>query len=230
MDVLYLPAFKMDQAHPSLKVILQRNLFFLIPFIIWVIIGGILLGNFTRNELFFAVNQHYNPFLDQLNTVLSAYGRGDVIPFILLSLLFIPAYRNRNYIATTVVFGLLIPSIIFFAKLYFDTPRPLKFYGASKVHTVPWLDNLFETSFPSGHTIGAFGFFMLLSLYLPKAYKPWSILFFSLALACAYSRLYLGQHFFADVYGGSIIGTIVTVLVYWMGIHFFKHKTGLTNE
>lgn len=205
--------------------IIRKNRFFFIPFILWVVVGGILLSLYSRNELFFAVNSNHNDFLDKLNTVLSGYGRGDVIPIILLSLLLIPAYRNRNYIATTLVFGILIPTIIFIAKLYFDTPRPLKYYGVRKVHTVPWLDNLFETSFPSGHTIGAFGFFLLLSLYLPKQLKIWSILFFILALSTGYSRLYLGQHFFSDVYGGSIIGTLLTLLIYYFGVHIFKHKS-----
>ena len=212
-----------------MKTIFRHNLFFFIPFLLWVLVGGILLLTFSRNELFFSVNQHYSPFLDKLNTVFSGYGRGDVIIIMLSSLLLIPAFRNRNYIVTTLFFGVLIPTIIFFAKLYFDTPRPLKFYGTRKVHFVPWLDNLFETSFPSGHTIGAFGFFVLLSFYLPKNLKPWSLLFFLLALACAYSRLYLGQHFFADVYAGSIIGSLITTIIYYLGQQYFNKKK-LANE
>jgi membrane-associated phospholipid phosphatase len=214
----------------NLKNTIVDNLYFFLPFLLWIIIGGVLLLIYTKSELFFTVNGAFNPFLDKLNTAFSGYGRGDVIPIILLSLLLIPAYRNHNYIFTTLIFGVLIPSIIFFSKLYFDTPRPLKYYGLNKVHTVPWLDNLFETSFPSGHTIGAFGFFLLLSLYLPKYLKPWSILFFILALACAYSRLYLGQHFFEDVYAGSIIGTVFTFIIYGFGNHFITPKPIVGNE
>ena len=176
-----------------------------------------LLLNFETDELFFSVNQWHSPLGDYLNTAFSNYGRGDTIPIILVSILLIPAFRNRNYIITTLVFGILIPVIIYFSKLYFHTPRPLKVYGIEKVHTVNWLDNLYHTSFPSGHTIGAFGFFLLISLYLPKEYKAWSVLFFFLALCTAYSRLYLGQHFFVDVYAGSIIGTAMTYLIYAFG-------------
>lgn len=215
--------------YSNFKNILKDNLYFFLPFLGWVIVGGIALLTWSKNDLFFFVNQSYNPFLDRLNTVLSAFGRGDVIPVILISLLLIPAYRHRNYIATTLFFGLLIPTLIFLSKMYFNTPRPLKYYGLGKVHTVPWLDNLFETSFPSGHTIGAFGFFLLLSLYLPKELKPVSLLFFLLALACAYSRLYLGQHFFSDVYAGSIIGTLLTLFIYWLGAHFIKPKERKIN-
>ena len=215
--------------YQNLKTIIRSNLYFFVLFILWVVVGGLLLTFFSRNELFFAVNHSHTHFLDKLNTVFSGYGRGDIIPLILVSLLLIPAYRNKNYITTTLVFGLLIPTIIFLLKLYFDTPRPLKYYGVRQVHTVPWLDNLFETSFPSGHTIGAFGFFLLLSLYLPKPLKIWSILFFILALACAYSRLYLGQHFFADVYAGSIIGTITTLFLFIAGSYVFEHPKHLNH-
>jgi membrane-associated phospholipid phosphatase len=158
-----------------------------------------------------------------LNTVLSAFGRGDVIPFILLSLLLIPAYRNLNYILTTLAFGVIIPLVIYVTKQFFNTPRPLKYYDELHVHTVPWLDNLYETSFPSGHTLGAFGFFMILSLYMPSSLKPISILFFLLAIACGYSRLYLGQHFFADVYAGSIVGTLLSVGLYMLGKRFIPN-------
>ena len=186
-----------------------------------MITGAVLLTVFSKEELFFAVNHHYSPVWDKINTIFSAYGRGDIISILLISLLMIPAYRNRHFFVTTLIFGILIPVFIYFSKLYFHTPRPLRFYGVSRVHTVPWLDNLFETSFPSGHTLGAFGFFVLLSLYLPKRWKPWSLLFFLLALACAYSRLYLGQHFFADVYGGSVLGTCLTLGVYLIGTTYF---------
>jgi len=202
---------------------IRQNAYFFIPFALWVLIGGCPLLACSRSELFFAVNGAFNPFLDKLNTVLSAFGRGDVIPFILLSLLLIPAYRNLNYILTTLAFGVIIPLVIYVTKQFFNTPRPLKYYDELHVHTVPWLDNLYETSFPSGHTLGAFGFFMILSLYMPSSLKPISILFFLLAIACGYSRLYLGQHFFADVYAGSIVGTLLSVGLYMLGKRFIPN-------
>jgi membrane-associated phospholipid phosphatase len=194
-----------------------QNKYFFIPFFIWSIFGAILLLFFPASKLFFAVNSQHSEWGDFLNTSLSMYGRGDSIPIILISLLLIPAFRNRNYIITTLIFGILIPVIIYLSKLFFESPRPLTVYGEGKVHTVQWLTNLYHLSFPSGHTIGAFGFFLLLSLYLPNKYKAWSLLLFFLALGTAYSRLYLGQHFFADVYAGSIIGTLVTFIIYAFG-------------
>lgn len=140
-----------------------------------------------------------------------------MIALLLTSLLLLPSYRQRNYVTTCLLFGIFFPVVIRLSKLYFNHPRPLTWFSDQPVHTVSWLDNLYWQSFPSGHTFGAFGFFLLLSLYLPSGRKPWSLFFFLLALACGYSRIYLGQHFFLDVYAGSIAGTILAFLVYLTG-------------
>jgi membrane-associated phospholipid phosphatase len=201
----------------------KDNRYFFIPLLCWVMLGAILQLIFTPTELFMPANQFFNPLLDYLNTSFSFFGRGDTITVILVSFMLIPGLRNRRYISASLIFGIMIPTTIYFSKLFFHTPRPLTVYGPDKVHTVHWLDNLFMNSFPSGHTIGAFGFFMLLSLFLPLSYKRWSIAFFMLALACGYSRLYLGQHFFGDVYAGSIIGSFLTWVIYVI-IHSYDKK------
>ncbi|MBK7763747.1 MAG: phosphatase PAP2 family protein [Bacteroidetes bacterium] len=216
---------KLIQCKDELReTILSQNSYFFIPFFIWIIMGGISLLLFSRDELFFVINHSHTPLLDKLNTILSAYGRGDIIPILLTTLLFIPAFRTRHYIFTTISFGIVIPIAIHFFKSFFNTPRPLKYYANTNIHTVPWLENAFETSFPSGHTMGAFGLFFLLSVYLPNSNKPWSLLFFFLALGCGFSRLYLGQHFFVDIYVGSIMGTLLTLIIYVTSITFIKSQ------
>ena len=197
-----------------IKESILNNLYFIAPAILWFILGGILLFIKTKDELFFPINHTHTPSLNILNDVFSAYGRGDVIALLLVWLLIIPIYRNRQYIITSLVFGILIPTIIYYTKYFFNRPRPISYYGLSNVQTVSWLDNYLNNSFPSGHTLGAFGFFMLLSLFLPKPYKPWSLMFFVLALCVGFSRIYLGQHFFEDIYAGSIAGTLITLLIF----------------
>ena len=196
------------------KESIRNNLYFIIPAIMWFIVGGILLVVKTKDELFFPINHTHTSSLNILNDVFSAYGRGDVIAILLLWLLIIPFYRNLQYILTSVVFGILIPIIIYYTKYFFNKPRPISYYGLQNVQTVSWLDNYLNNSFPSGHTLGAFGFFILMSMFLPKQYKPWSFLFFILALCVGFSRIYLGQHFFEDIYAGSIAGTFITLLIY----------------
>ena len=213
------------------KIIKQEilaNLYFIIPLILWVMIGGILLIFKSRAELFFPINHTHTPTLNILNDVFSAFGRGDIIAILLVYFLVIPYFRNIRYFITSLVFGILTPTIIFFSKTFSNTPRPILFYGLRKVQTVSWLDNYYNNSFPSGHTLGAFGFFMLLSLFLPKQHKPWSMLFFGLALCVGFSRIYLGQHFFQDIYAGSISGVVLTLMIYFSCYYFINKKNNLS--
>jgi membrane-associated phospholipid phosphatase len=70
-----------------------------------------------------------------------------------------------------------------------------------------------NNSFPSGHATTAFSIFCLLSiLYVDRRY---GVLFFILALMASYSRIYIGQHFFADIYAGSIIGVGTTLIIFY---------------
>lgn len=204
--------------------LIRTNYWYFIPFLLWVIIGGILLSCFNQTELFMPVNQHHHQWLDYAMTGFSAYGRGDIIPFILVPIAFLPAFRNKTYVESTILFGLLIPTFIFLAKQFFQEPRPILVYGKEFVHRVPWLVDLRNNSFPSGHTLAAFGFFLILSLILPKKHKPWSLLFIILAMLCGYSRMYLGQHFFKDVYVGSICGVVFTFIIYWLVHHKYKKR------
>lgn len=196
-----------------IKQIIFENKYFYILFLTWIIIGFFLAVSFTPSELFFAVNSHHNTILDRIMPAWSGYGRGDVIAIILISVLLIPTFRNKNYFLTTICFALFVTVPIYFLKQWFEHPRPITVFGITKVHTISWMQNLYNNSFPSGHTIGAFGFFLILSSILPNQQKPFSILFFILALGCAYSRLYLGQHFFIDVYAGSIFSIICTTCI-----------------
>ena len=82
------------------------------------------------------------------------------------------------------------------------------------MHYLASWPSLVNNSFPSGHSEGAFSFFCLASLLLPEKYSRFGFLFFMLALGVGYSRIYLTAHFFEDVYAGSIIGGIVTTIIY----------------
>jgi len=73
-------------------------------------------------------------------------------------------------------------------------------------------------SFPSGHTTSFFALFFALSILASQAIEQRSyfvqLLFFILAALGGYSRIYLSQHFAADVFAGILVGTLITVLCY----------------
>lgn len=69
-----------------------------------------------------------------------------------------------------------------------------------------------RNSFPSGHTTAAMA---MCSTFALLSTKPWHKTFFLiLGLAVGYSRIYLSQHFFVDVYVGSMIGVGTAFVCY----------------
>jgi PAP2 superfamily. len=146
-------------------------------------------------------------------TLFSLFGRCDVIMIIFSTLLFFKRYRTKAYLFTTLGLAAMTPLSNNLIKLLLNRPRPLSVYPAESVHTVPWLENAYHFSFPSGHTFGAFGLCLLLSYLLPNDRKQYAWLFFLLAIGCGISRIYLGQHFFVDVWAGSLLGTLVALAI-----------------
>lgn len=64
-------------------------------------------------------------------------------------------------------------------------------------------------SFPSGHAGHAFAAAVVILVMLPKRYGIPAII---LAVAIAFSRLYVGVHYLTDVLAGCMIGTIMAAL------------------
>jgi membrane-associated phospholipid phosphatase len=69
-------------------------------------------------------------------------------------------------------------------------------------------------SFPSGHTSCVFVFFAGIAAILPYRYRFWQIFIILFAFLTGFSRIYLSQHFLADVLFGALIGMISTVITY----------------
>lgn len=65
-------------------------------------------------------------------------------------------------------------------------------------------------SFPSGHTTAAFSIAVSLALF----YTYLSPILLTLCLLVALSRIYLGVHYPSDVLAGSLIGTIISSIIY----------------
>lgn len=86
-------------------------------------------------------------------------------------------------------------------KTAVDRPRPFE--------TIPQVDPLIGAtvgqSMPSGHAATSFAGAVVLTYLLPRA----APLFFLLAAAVAFSRVYVGVHYVSDVLVGALLGTAV---------------------
>ncbi|HRP89416.1 MAG TPA: phosphatase PAP2 family protein [Edaphocola sp.] len=204
----------------SIKAI---NIFLVCCLFLWIF-EVILFFKLSEEQLFRLVNGNHNSFFDIFFYWISFIGTFSVIGSVLILLVLIK-YKSWN------IFGLfaftqLIPFLINQGlKLYFAQPRPsIVFGGQPWFHAVEGVQLHTGLSFPSGHTAGAFAFFTLLSMLLPARQKLWAILFFILAVLVAYSRIYLGQHFFVDVFAGSMVGTVLPLIIFLIWEHFQKRK------
>lgn len=181
--------------------------------LLWVCGGGVLLIVYDKDTLFYTINSTVLPLLNVIMPFITYLGEGWLIVVTLLTLLGFNRFRNWWYF-TAAVLSNVLPSIFTqIIKSSVQAPRPLKYFNELQwVHTLPDWPRLMERSFPSGHTCGAFSLFCFLSLLLPERQRYYGLFFFFLALMVGYSRIYLAAHFFEDVYVGSIIGSLVSIL------------------
>jgi len=91
--------------------------------------------------------------------------------------------------------------------------RPKKFFeGIHDLYFVPGTNNYLYNSFPSGHATCAFSLYFSLALIIDD--KRYKFILFAIAFLVGYSRIYLSQHFLQDVYAGSLIGVVVSILLF----------------
>ncbi|MGX5818682.1 phosphatase PAP2 family protein [Chitinophaga lutea] len=194
----------------TLVTLVRSNRYFFIPFFLWTILGGALLSLYTKDELFLSVNSRHSAIADILVTGFTYLGDG--IAFGLLLAVLLVMRRWRLFLSAGITL-LLITLVVQGIKHMVDAPRPIAYFpDPTMLHAVPWITVHSGLSFPSGHTSTAFGMFAFLAFLWSN--KKAGLLLFALGLATAHSRLYLSQHFFVDVYAGSIIGTLCCAIVY----------------
>ncbi len=192
---------------------ISRTKFFLIPWLLFVVIAGIVLALFSVSEIHLAFNSRNSTILDWLMPWITLIADGWTI-VILCLLMF--AWNRKAAFFTGI--ACLIPSgitQILKMTVFNGEPRPKWYFTHIEqvnLHYVPGVQNWLYDSFPSGHTTVAFAFFFSLALCVKQ--RKFAMLFFFTALAVGYSRIYLSQHFLLDVFAGAILGTVITLVVF----------------
>ena len=193
--------------------LISKARYFLIPWLIFVITAGIILLTCSVSEIHLAFNSQNNGFLDWIMpwVTLGADGWTIIVACVLMF-----AWNRRAGIFISL--SCLAPSAVTWllkSTLFYGEPRPKWYFtNVEKIdlHYVPGVENWLYDSFPSGHTTVAFGFFFAVALCVKQ--RKMAMLFFCAALAVGYSRIYLSQHFLLDVFAGSIIGTVCTLIIF----------------
>jgi len=74
--------------------------------------------------------------------------------------------------------------------------------------------------FPSCHAANTFALAVFMSLII--RHKWFTVMMFSWAFIVSYSRMYLGVHYFGDLFCGATIGSLFAVLFYYLQNYLFK--------
>ncbi|OOG24053.1 phosphatase PAP2 family protein [Thioalkalivibrio denitrificans] len=119
-------------------------------------------------------------------------------------MLILPLLHGISGLLVSVHMGLTgLVCLIVYKWLKATTSRPRPFMvSESIVRRTPPLD---EYSFPSGHTLHAVAFSLVLLSHLPEWF--WVVIPFSVLVAA--SRPVLGLHYPSDVLAGAIIGAFI---------------------
>jgi undecaprenyl-diphosphatase len=95
---------------------------------------------------------------------------------------------------------------------FYTHPRPFCPLGApSRSDVVQLISHACDTSFPSEHATAAFAIAAGAGIYRPRL----GIILLVLAVLTAFSRVYVGIHYPADVASGAAIG-VVAALAVWL--------------
>ncbi len=192
-----------------------RNLFTYAVFIL-LLAGVISLLVAGKEQVFLFLNQRHSDAADLFLKYYTYLGEGLVMA--LLGVLLFAAGKRKLGVLLVIGFalsGLLAQGL----KRVKENPRPgLYFQQAGIVHSVDGHLLKGKNSFPSGHTTTAFAMFSLLAFATRN--KALQLVYFVAALAVGYSRIYLGQHFTADVLGGAALGFLSSYFLFWL----FRNK------
>lgn len=188
---------------------MKKYLAFYIPYLIFVLLFTVLIICNSKADLHLWLTSFNSPEADVFFHYYTFVG--DWIPFAVAGLLLFYNFRITIFILISqLVCGILSTSL----KHIFNESRPLLYFSQHfpeiQLHKVAG-EHLYSThSFPSGHTITAFAFFLALALYTKKS--SLHFMYFILAFLVGYSRIYLSQHFAIDVLFGSLVGIIATLI------------------
>jgi membrane-associated phospholipid phosphatase len=182
---------------------------FHIPYLLFVLILSALLLLNQKADLHLWLTSFYTPFGDVFFHYYTYVG--DWIPYAVIAGLLFYSYRMALFVLLTQLVTGLASQLI---KHALNEPRPVLYFKqnfpAIQLHRVAGEHLNTVHSFPSGHTITAFAFFLALAFYTKR--PAIHFLYFVLAVLVGYSRIYLSQHFALDVLAGSLIGVSLTIL------------------
>lgn len=190
---------------------LKEQKYFLVPYCLFIIICSAPLILISKTDIHLTLNSYHNAFFDVFFKYVTYLGDGFAPVIAIIVLLFVKFKHSAFVLTSTLVSAVITQTLK--RNVFADYDRPKRFFeGLHELYFIPGVENHSHFSFPSGHTTCAFALYFSLAVL---AKKPLSkFLLCLLAISVGYSRVYISQHFLGDIYAGSLIGTLITLLIY----------------
>ena len=189
--------------------LLNKGYYFFYAFLI---LGMVILQSCDKGDVLLWINHNHSFFYDIFFKYFTYLGDGIIFGLVLIYFLI-----SNYFYAAVITLVILIQTLIVQGLkrfLFADEVRPQMFFdNFNDLHQVNGVDIHAYNSFPSGHTATAFAIAVVLSLYFKN--KLVTTIGIFAAILVGISRIYLLQHFFIDVYIGSIIGFMVSCIAYY---------------
>lgn len=206
---------------PLIIQIIKQNKCFFIPVLIFYIFSIYRLISFSKinNHLFF--NQYVgNPYVDWFFKYITYLGDG----FFVIMIVILWSLKNIRQSLILLVSYVASGGLVAILKNYvFDYARPhfmfTYYYKEIHIKYVEGVEQLALNSFPSGHSTSAFVLFTFIALQLKKSWQKCTMAI--VGILVTFSRVYLSQHWLVDIFAGSVLGLLLTILVYLV---FEKYK------
>jgi membrane-associated phospholipid phosphatase len=193
------------------RKLIHEHRFFLGVFAIYIVVGafGFLIYKQGAETLFF--DRHHSLVRDRLFIFTTHLAEGLTLTLIGVVLFFARLKYFFLYLIDLAVVSIVIT--VLKVNFFPERVRPALFFsGQYKLHFAAGIPVLTVYSFPSGHTAVAFAVAFLLAIFIKRTWV--SMVLLCIALLVGLSRMYLMEHFWIDVYFGSLTGILITLLVY----------------
>ena len=178
---------------------------------LWVL-GAALVLLKDKIELHLSINTLGHTSIDLIASWLTHIGDGLFLLFMAVIFLFI---RLKTALILFLSF-IVSAGIVQLLKhtLFADMKRPYFYFeNDSSFRVMEDFTYFTENSFPSGHATSCFVFFTIMAFHFQRSYLL-QLVFVSAAVLIAFTRVYLSQHFMQDIIAGSIIGVIISQILW----------------
>lgn len=137
-------------------------------------------------------------------------------------------FWRPKYVLLIALAGLLSMLIGYVLKDLAGVDRPITYFEkvasteAQPVLVPDVVLNRGQTSFPSGHTTAAFALYSLVAMMTAERWRKMGLGLAVAAILVAVSRVFLVQHFLADVLAGTVLGVLIGGISWYAGLRWTK--------